>query len=119
MEYAISISAQKEREVKDTTSIPFGQQPTEYMFIAEYKDGQWQNSRIVPFADLTISPFALCLHYGQTVFEGMKAFLMNDGKVNIFRPDKHYERFALSLERMCMPNVPKGLFMEALHQLVQ
>lgn len=119
MEYPIAISAQKEREVKDTKSIPFGQQPTEHMFIAEYKNGQWQNSRIVPFSDLTLSPFALCLHYGQTVFEGMKAFLMKDGRVNIFRPDKHYERFAKSLERMCMPNVPKGLFTEALHQLVQ
>ncbi|MBS1774200.1 MAG: branched-chain amino acid aminotransferase [Bacteroidetes bacterium] len=119
MEYSIAIQPQVKREVKDTSSIPFGQQPTEHMFIAEYKDGQWQNSRIVPFANLTLSPFALCLHYGQTVFEGMKAFLMNDGRVNIFRPDKHYERFALSLERMCIPVVPKGLFTEALHQLIQ
>lgn len=119
MEYAIAIQPQAKREVIDTSSIPFGQQPTEHMFISEYKDGQWQNSRIVPFANLTISPFALGLHYGQTVFEGMKAFLMNDGKVNIFRPAKHYERFALSLERMCMPVVPKALFNEALHQLIQ
>jgi branched-chain amino acid aminotransferase len=66
-----------------------------------------------------MSPFALCLHYGQTVFEGMKAFVMQDGKVNIFRPDKHYERFTKSLERMCMPSVPRSLFTEALHQLVQ
>lgn len=119
MEYAISISAQTEREVKDTKSIPFGLQPTEHMFIAEYKDGQWNNSRIIPFANLSMSPFALCLHYGQTVFEGMKAFRMEDGRVNIFRPGKHYERFAKSLDRMCMPGVPEGLFTEALHQLVQ
>ncbi len=119
MEYAISISPQAERTVKDTTSIPFGVQPTEHMFVAEYKDGQWHNSRIVPFTNLSMSPFALCLHYGQTVFEGMKAFLMNDGHINIFRVDKHYERFAKSLERMCIPVVPKGLFTEALHQLVQ
>ncbi len=119
MSYSISISAQKDRQVKDTKSIPFGQQPTEHMFIAEYKNGQWNDTRIVPFADLTMSPFALCLHYGQTVFEGMKAFRMDDGRINIFRPDKHYERFSKSLDRMCMPQVPKGLFMEALHQLVQ
>ncbi len=119
MEYSISISAQPERAVKDTKSIPFGQQPTEHMFVSEYRDGRWQNSRIVPFADLTMSPIALCLHYGQTVFEGMKAFAMNDGHINIFRPEKHYQRFNKSLERMCMPQVPKGLFMEALHQLVQ
>ncbi len=119
MAYPISISAQSERQVKDTKSIPFGKQPTEHMFISEYKDGQWQNSRIVPFAELTMSPFALCLHYGQTVFEGMKAFHTKDGRINIFRPDKHYDRFVKSLDRMCMPEVPKSLFMEALHQLVQ
>jgi branched-chain amino acid aminotransferase len=89
------------------------------MFIAEYRNGQWQDSRIVPFADLTMSPFALCLHYGQTVFEGMKAFQMQDGQINIFRPKKHYDRFIKSLSRMCMPEVPEALFMEALHQLVQ
>lgn len=119
MEYSIAVSANTERKVKDTKSIPFGKQPTEHMFISEYRDGQWQNSRIVPFADLTMSPFALCLHYGQTVFEGMKAFHTQDGHINIFRPDKHYERFMLSLQRMCMPEIPKGLFMEALHQMVQ
>lgn len=105
--------------MKDTRSIPFGSQPTEHMFIAEYKNGRWHNARITPFENLTMSPFALCLHYGQTVFEGMKAFMMQDGKVSIFRPEKHYERFAKSLKRMCMPEVPKGLFIEALHQLVQ
>ena len=118
MEYPITITAQKERIVKDTRTIPFGVQPTEHMFIAEYRDKGWRNTRIVPFTDLTMSPFALCLHYGQTVFEGMKAFLMEDGRINIFRPDKHYERFSKSLRRMCMPVVPKGLFFEALHQLV-
>jgi branched-chain amino acid aminotransferase len=119
MDYNISILPQTERQVQETKSKPFGQQPTEHMFIAEYKDNQWQNSRIVPFADLSMSPFALCLHYGQTVFEGMKAFQMENGKVAIFRPDKHYNRFLKSLDRLCMPEVPKDLFMEALHQLVQ
>lgn len=119
MAYTIAISPQTEREVKETKSIPFGQQPTEHMFIAEYRDGEWQNSRIVPFSNLSMSPFALCLHYGQTVFEGMKAFLMEDGRINIFRPEKHYNRFLKSLQRMCMPEVPQALFTEALHQLVQ
>src|SRR5690242_11165420 len=98
MEYEIAIQAQTDREVKETRSIPFGQQPTEHMFIAEYKNGEWQNSRIVPFANLSMSPLALCLHYGQTVFEGMKAFHMHDGSINIFRPDKHYDRFSKSLD---------------------
>jgi len=119
MEYEISVLPQKERTVKETKTIPFGVQPTEHMFIAEYSNGTWNNPRIVPFADLTMSPLALCLHYGQTVFEGMKAFLAGDGRINIFRPEKHYERFTKSLQRMCMPEVPRALFLEALHQLVQ
>lgn len=119
MEYPISISAQKDRKVVDSKSAPFGVQPTEHMFISEYRDGQWQNSRIEPFQALTLSPFTLSLHYGQTVFEGMKAFYMQNGDINIFRPEKHFERFNKSLDRMCMANVPKELFMEALHQLVQ
>lgn len=118
MDFTIAISEQTERKVRDAKSIPFGIQPTEHMFISEYKDGEWHNSRIVPFENLIMSPFALCLHYGQTVFEGMKAFLMKDGHVNIFRMEKHYDRFIKSLDRMCMPAVPKGLFTEALHQLV-
>jgi len=119
MEYIISITEQTERKITDTKSIPFGKVPTEHMFIAEYRNNKWSNPRIVPFSDLVLSPFALCLHYGQTVFEGMKAFMMQDGRINIYRPDKHYERFTKSLDRMCMPAVPKDLFTEALHQLVQ
>ncbi len=119
MEFDIAITTQADRKVTETLSLPFGKQPSEHMFVAEYKEGKWNNARIVPFQDLVMSPFALCLHYGQTVFEGMKAFLTEDGRVNIFRPEKHYDRFIKSLQRMCMPEVPKGLFMEALHQLVQ
>lgn len=115
----ISIEVNTEREVKDTRSVPFGTVPTEHMFIAEYKDGQWSNARITPFGNLSMSPLALCLHYGQTVFEGMKAFRMDDGHINIFRVDKHYDRFIKSLDRMCMPAVPKDMFTGALHELVQ
>ncbi len=119
MEYPISITPHTERTVTDTKSIPFGKVPTEHMFVAEYRDGKWQNARITPFHDLTLSPLALCLHYGQTVFEGMKAFMMEDGRINIFRMEKHYDRFSKSLDRMCMPRVPQSLFTEAMHQLVQ
>ncbi len=118
MEHPISITSQAERKVTDTKSLPFGKIPTEHMFIAEYKNGEWQNAKVVPFHDLTLSPLALCLHYGQTVFEGMKAFVMEDGHINIFRPDKHYDRFMKSLHRMCMPAIPKKLFIDAIHQLV-
>jgi len=118
MEPTITINARAERQLLDTASLPFGVQPTEHMFLAEYRDGAWHDARIVPFGDLTLSPFALCLHYGQTVFEGMKAFRAADGSINIFRPEKHYARFSGSLKRMCMPAVPERLFLEALRQLV-
>jgi branched-chain amino acid aminotransferase len=118
METTISITKSAERQVTDTRTVPFGKVPTEHMFMAEYKDGKWQNAQVTPFHDLTLSPLALCLHYGQTVFEGMKAFRMNDGKVNIFRMEKHYERFCKSLNRLCMPTVPQELFTNAIKQLV-
>jgi branched-chain amino acid aminotransferase len=119
MEHTISITPQAERKVTDTKSVPFGKVPTEHMFIAEYKDGEWHNAQVVPFHALTLSPLALCLHYGQTVFEGMKAFMMEDGHINIFRMEKHYERFTKSLYRMCMPHVPRELFNDAIKQLVK
>ena len=95
MEQTISITSKTERQVTDTKSLPFGKIPTEHLFMAAYKDGKWGNAAINPFHDLTMSPMALCLHYGQTVFEGMKAFIMEDGRVNIFRMDKHYKRLSL------------------------
>ena len=119
MEHPISVTTQAERKVTDTKSVPFGKIPTEHMFVAEYKNGCWQNAQVVPFHDLTLSPLSLCLHYGQTVFEGMKAFAMQDGRINIFRIEKHYERFTKSLYRMCMPHVPKKLFADAIKEIVK
>lgn len=115
----INITEKKERQIIDTKSIPFGITPTDHMFLSEYKNGSWTNSRIVPYDNLTMSPIALCLHYGQTVFEGMKAFKMQDGNINLFRPKRHHARFNKSLSRMCMPEVPKELFTEALEELIK
>lgn len=96
----------------------FGRIVSDHMLFADYIDGQWQEPVIVPFGDFTISPTALALHYGQTVFEGMKAFRMHGGNISVFRTDKHYQRFCLSLERMCMPPVPREHFTEGIRQLV-
>ncbi len=119
MENTILIEMQMEKQVTNTKSLPFGKTPTDHMFVAEYKDGEWQNAKIVPFQNLTLSPLALCLHYGQTVFEGMKAFQNAEGGINIFRMEKHHDRFNKSLHRMCMPAVPKSLFFEAVSQLIR
>jgi branched-chain amino acid aminotransferase len=110
--------AQSRRSRIDFGNLAFGKEPTDHLFISEFADGQWQNSRIEPFHDLRLSPFALALHYGQTVFEGMKAFRMDDGSIAIFRPEKHYERLLRSLDRMCMPEVSYDMFLQSLHELV-
>lgn len=105
----------KERNLAD---LPFGQLPTDHMFVAAYQAEAWENAGIVPFKELSLSPFALCLHYGQTVFEGMKAYRMADGYISIFRPEKYHQRLNKSLQRICMPQVSWELFMEGLTQLV-
>lgn len=102
----------------DFTDLEFGKYVSDHMFICDFIDGEWQMPQIVPFANLSLSPATLALHYGQTVFEGMKAFRMEDGRVNIFRINRHYERLVRSLERMCMPAIPESVFVEGLQQLV-
>lgn len=102
----------------DFNNISFGQNPTDHLFSATYRGGCWQNASVAPFSEFLISPLALCLHYGQNVFEGMKAFRLADGQISIFRPDKHLQRLNRSLERMCMPAIPQELFINALDQLI-
>ncbi|MFL5740438.1 MAG: branched-chain amino acid aminotransferase [Flavisolibacter sp.] len=103
----------------DLDQLEFGQYVSDHMFLCTYEQGAWNNPQVIPFQDLTVSPTALVLHYGQSVFEGMKAFRMKDGSVNIFRLQKHHERFNRSLDRMCMPAIPFELFQSALQELVR
>src|SRR5215831_795915 len=102
----------------DFNKLEFGKYVSDHMLVCDYGNKSWQTPQIVPFANLSISPTALALHYGQTVFEGMKAFRMENGRINIFRIDKHYDRFARSLDRMCMAVPPKEVFVEGLKTLV-
>ena len=96
----------------------FGTHVSDHMLVADFYHGEWNEPKIVPFANLSLSPASLGLHYGQTVFEGMKAFQMQDSRVNIFRIRKHFERFNRSLARMCMAEIPYEIFEEGLKQLV-
>jgi branched-chain amino acid aminotransferase len=102
----------------DFNNLEFGKHTADHMLLAEYANGVWGQPRIVPFGEISLSPTSLVLHYAQTVFEGMKAFKMQDGRVSIFRVDKHYNRFLKSLERMCMPAIPEDIFKEGLKKLV-
>jgi branched-chain amino acid aminotransferase len=103
----------------DFNQLGFGKYISDHMLVSDYSKGEWDTPQLVPFSNLSLSPASLALHYGQTVFEGMKAFRMEDGRINIFRIEKHYERFVRSLERMCMAVVPKEIFVDGLQQLVE
>lgn len=103
----------------DFSNLEFGKHTADHMLTVEYDNGVWQQPRIVPFGEIKLSPTSLVLHYAQTVFEGMKAFKMDDGKVSVFRMDKHYKRFLKSLERMCMPALPEDIFKEGIKALVK
>jgi len=102
----------------DFDNIPFGQLFSDHMFSADYIDGEWTNLQIIPFAPLELSPVNLALHYGQSIFEGMKASKMTDGTPALLRPELHVQRLNASADRMCMPHVPKDLFLQALHELI-
>jgi branched-chain amino acid aminotransferase len=96
----------------------FGQLHTDHMFVCLYSDGGWGRAEIIPFGPLSLSPMALALHYGQTIFEGMKAFRMVNGSINLFRPEDHFSRMMHSASRMCIPVMPRKIFMEGLTALL-
>jgi branched-chain amino acid aminotransferase len=96
----------------------FGRVFSDHMFIADYKDGEWQKARIVPYGDIAMSPSISALHYGQSVFEGMKAFKNNASEVLLFRPEDNINRLNKSAHRLCMPELPKEIFMDGLKQLL-
>lgn len=102
----------------DFNNIPFGKVFSDHMFSAVYEDGEWKDFQICPFKELTMHPSMMALHYGQSIFEGMKATVAPDGTPLLFRPEKHIERLNKSAERMCMPIFPEEVFHQAIHKLV-
>lgn len=104
----------------DETKLGFGQIFTDHMFIMDYTEGQgWHDARIIPYGDLTLSPAALCLHYGQEVFEGMKAYRRKDGEIQLFRPTENFKRLNSSNERLVIPELPVEMAMEGLMELLK
>ncbi len=103
----------------DFENITFGKQFSDHMFTADYKDGEWQNLRIEPYAPIQLSPACAAIHYGQSVFEGMKAYKNEEGDIYLFRPEQNAKRINKSAARLCMPEIPEALFMEGLKQLIE
>ncbi|HEY9117976.1 MAG TPA: branched-chain amino acid aminotransferase [Roseivirga sp.] len=103
----------------DENNIPFGKLYSDHMFMADYVNGEWQDLRIVPYQNISISPANNTLHYAITVFEGLKAYRNTNGEVVVFRPQANAARLNVSAERMCIPEVPESLFMDALTELLK
>ncbi len=112
------ISKSKISEV-DFNNLPFGQVTSDHMFICDYKDGQWQQPKIIPYQNFSLDPSARIFHYGQSVFEGMKAYKDDKDKVWLFRPLENQKRINISSERLSMPAFPEDYFMDGLLALVK
>ena len=112
------VSETRVQEV-DFDNIPFGREFSDHMFIADYADGKWGDFRIQPYGNMEFTPAMLGLHYGQTIFEGMKAYRNDNGSVMMFRPMDNFNRLNVSAERMCMPTIPADQMMEALNELLK
>ncbi len=116
----IKITLSENRKPKPPVAeLGFGKFYTDHMFMMDYYAGKgWTDARIVPFGDISLSPAAMVLHYGQEIFEGMKAYHTPEGKAVLFRPEKNFERLNLSADRLCLPRVDEEFCVEALKKLV-
>ena len=105
------------KEKPDFSKLGFGKYFTDHMFMADFKDGKWQNARIIPFGYIPIHPASTVLHYGAEIFEGMTAYKI-DGGYQLFRPYENAKRMNNSAERLCLPEIPEEFFVQAITELI-
>lgn len=103
----------------DFNDLTFGQIFTDHMYECDYKDGQWQTPVIKPYGPIAMYPSAKVFHYGQAVFEGMKAYKAEDDSIWMFRPEENQKRINISAKRLQMPEFPKDMFFEGLETLLK
>ena len=103
----------------DFNNLGFGNYFTDHMFVVDYRDGEWGNAEIVPYGPISFEPALSAIHYGQSIFEGIKAYRMKDGSAAIYRPYENMKRFNRSALRMEMPEVPEELFIGGIKKLLQ
>ena len=120
---AISIKINKTQSSRihlcDFENIEFGKIFSDHMFKVDFKDGQWQQPEIMPYGEIAMAPSISALHYGQAIFEGMKAFKGEGGHAQLFRPLDNFRRFNISAKRMGMPEITEELFMGGLKELIR
>lgn len=102
----------------DWDNLPFGKVFSDHMLVMDFKNGAWSEPEIVPFGNLNLHPATSAIHYGQSVFEGMKANRSESGEVLIFRPELNAKRFAESCERLCMPVITEDMFLDLVKRIV-
>ncbi len=103
----------------DFNNIPFGRVFSDHMLVADYRDGQWQVPTIQPYGRISLEPSMTALHYGQSIFEGLKAYKAPNGRPVLFRPEANFERMNASAERLCMPTIPREIFLDGLRELIR
>lgn len=118
MDIAITKAERSKLQDLNLDNLPFGKYFTDHMLEADFENGEWKNAEIKPYQPLLLSPSTAALHYGQAIFEGIKAYKDKEGNAFIFRPHDNFKRFNISADRMQMPAVPEELFMEGMLQLV-
>ena len=118
MDISITKAETSKLQNLDLANIAFGKYFTDHMLEADYEDGEWKNIEIKPYQPLLLSPSLAALHYGQAIFEGIKAYKDTEGNAFIFRPEDNFRRFNISAERMQMPTVPEELFIDGMKQLI-
>jgi len=116
--FPVTHTSQSHLSAVDWDNLPFGKIFADHMFVMEYANGEWQKGEIIPFGPIDMHPAMSAIHYGQSIFEGMKAYRNQSNEVVLFRPELNARRFAESAARMCMPEIPEDLFLEAVKQLV-
>ncbi|CAM1357275.1 branched-chain amino acid aminotransferase [Tenacibaculum halocynthiae] len=117
----IKIQPIKESKISqvDFNDLKFGSVFSDHMFVCDYVDGKWQNPSIVPYGPITLDPSAKIFHYGQSIFEGMKAYKDTEGNILLFRPLDNCKRLNISAKRMVIPEIPEDLFMKGLKELLK
>ena len=120
LEIKYELSEKLKEKPKDETKLGFGHIFTDHMFVMNYDVGKgWNNPRIVPFGNVELSPAAMCLHYGQEIFEGLKAYRTAYGSVQLFRPQENFKRMNVSAERMVIPQIDEEFCLYALKELLK
>src|SRR5690554_2753358 len=114
----IAASASKIGDV-DFENLTFGSVFTDHMLVCDYKDGKWEKPVIQPYAPFSIEPSAKVFHYGQAIFEGMKAYKTDSDEIWLFRPEENFKRFNKSSVRLAIPEIPREIFMNGLLTLLR